>query len=768
MLGLNFLFALFSGLIYGIIVLYYLSAKRERKGMEFPESKIIIWGGLGYLVMLFYHVPEDSHKDELLYLFLLISLFVSLKLILAIMKDHDLFPPRIHLGVMIFMSLWVGIGINRDYRFLTIIMPVVLLQSILFFFIGLIYLLREEYEISMRNISGILFICLTAIKMFYLFKYIRRHVEQISNIFTLDVFMYLLICFVIVAFEFNQRCALNSEKNRKLIKNIQSMPIGIMELSIKGDIISMNDVVESRFQKEGIDTKGKYINIHELSRIPIKEKWDEILNILSAKETYSLEADYFTGGLDDKYEFVLMPIYDSHDNEEYLSTVSCFVINSNRHHSLIKPMEVPGNFIKAIPNKFRMMELFEEGLNQQNLREFGVVVIKIVNYDSITHIVNSHEILTIDQLIVNKLSKLKLTYCVGKVSQNTFEIITENIEVDGEIHEFIQLIKDVLSHQSFYDNDMNVYNLDYRIGISMAPEDGMTQRELLKNGMIALTKARPEEKGYVQFYNVHIKDEVVSKMQLETKLRDGILDDQLYLTFQPQFRVKDDSIRGFEALVRWKLPDQRVMMPDEFIPIAEELDIVDDLGEWVLKAAINEGIQWNMVNDMNWTVSVNVSVGQLEQDGFSESVINILKETGYPPKLLELEVTETKMVKSSDRVYVELNKLHDYGVKIAIDDFGTGYASLDYLSALPFDVLKIDKGFIDRINDNQTDHKIIESIIELVNSIGLESIAEGVETNEQLDFLKNTKCNFIQGFIYSKPMTKDAVMDLVEETEEIL
>jgi EAL domain-containing protein (putative c-di-GMP-specific phosphodiesterase class I)/GGDEF domain-containing protein len=412
------------------------------------------------------------------------------------------------------------------------------------------------------------------------------------------------------------------------------------------------------------------------------------------------------------------------------------------------------------------MEIFDEAVTLSKLEKFGVVLVKITNYDSLISIVNAHERVTIDQLIVGQLLKIGVAYSIGKVSSDSFEIITENTYMDDEIHDIIEQIKEVLNHQSFYDHDMNVYNLDFRVGVAIYPEDGMNQRELLRKATIAVAKASTGEKGCVQFYNDHIRDELASKMQLEYKLREGLSGDQLYLEFQPQFNVKDHKIRGFEALVRWKLPDGTIMMPNEFISLAENMGIIDELGEWVLKNALLQGCKWNVENHKDWMLSVNVSIGQLEQEGFADSVIHSVKESGYPVRLLELEVTETKMASSSDRVFLELSKLRKFGIKIAIDDFGTGYSSLDYLSVLPFDILKIDKGFIERIHENEADVKIMESIIELAEKMEFESIAEGVETKEQLDFLKETKLNYIQGFVFSKPMSTDAVMDLVDESSE--
>jgi diguanylate cyclase len=416
--------------------------------------------------------------------------------------------------------------------------------------------------------------------------------------------------------------------------------------------------------------------------------------------------------------------------------VNCLILDSKRELSVIHRLDDDMEDVYAIPNRYKLMELFEEGIHQKRMYHFGVILIKVVNFDALTNIVNAHEKTAIDYLVTEKLKKLEFIYCVGKVTQDTYEIITNDFGDNADMIDYIQIIKDVLMHQSFYDNDMNVYSLDYRIGIAVAPENGFTQRELLRNASIAIAKATTEEQGYVQVYHEEIMHEVTNRLQIETRLRDSIFTNQLFLEYQPQYDVLDDQIRGFETLVRWRLQDGTVMSPNEFIPIAEESNLMDELGEWVFRNSIEQAVIWNNEYQMNWTLSVNVSVVQLEQEGYALSILEIIKEFEYDPTLLEIEVTETKMAKSSDRVFIELRKLQEVGIKIAIDDFGTGYSSLDFLRLMPFDVIKIDKGFIQRLNENEVDKKIVESIITLVKNINIHSVAEGVETAEQLNFLK--------------------------------
>lgn len=767
MISLDFIYAAFAMTLLAVIMVYYYSAVRERQYNSFKESKTWILGGIGYILMLVYNGLNSNFSYYLFYFFLITTLYLSLYILNKGVPEQVIVPPRFYLAVMVFNILWILYSIEHGNTFFITVLPSLLIQCAAFFFIGLIYLLHEDYEMSMRNISGMMYLMMTLTKLFYLLDLPIDSRVYLTYIFRVDFTLYLILSFVVVLFDYNRECMISNGVNKKLLTAFQSTPIGVLQINTRGDIIAMNDRVKnailiSEFE-EFADTT---INIHELSKLPFDKEWIQILEHLNQGKTYSLEADIFLGDEQTKYEFLFMPNLNELEEEEQNSNITCFILNSRRTYSVVSRAGVEEKQDYIIPNKYRLMELFDIGINQHMMHDFGVILIKVVNYVSITNIVNAHETTAIDHLVVSKLKKLDFVYCVGKVNQDTFEIITKDLLDKDEIHNYVNYVKDILSHQSFYDNEMNVYTLDYRIGISMAPNDGFSQRDLLRNASIAIAKAATEEKGYVQFYNEYIKTELANKLQLETKLRDGIFNDELFIEYQPQFTIQNEVIRGFEALVRWRLQDGTVMSPDEFIPLAEELRLMDELGEWVLRHSLIEATKWNIRYDKSWVLSVNISIAQLEVQGFAESVVQLIEEFDYPAHLLELEVTETKMAKSSDRVFLELKELQEFGVKIAIDDFGTGYSSLDYLRLLPFDILKIDKGFIERLHDNEMDHKIVESIIELINKMELESIAEGVETKEQLEFLRKTSCNYIQGFVYSRPLSKDAVIDLIIESLE--
>ncbi len=615
---------------------------------------------------------------------------------------------------------------------------------------------------SMRNITGMLYLVLTLIKVLYITEIeVLTHVRYLIVIFFMDFTVYILLAFILVLFDYTRHCTAKRHKKEQMSDVFRNMPVGIVKLNSKGEIIHMNNIViEALQESEYSFLLTESANIHEMVALPFDREWPMIMERIAKGMTYSVEFEVTWGGKQHYHEFLFIPNQRVEQNPNQLLTINCLIINSRRPHKMF----VNDDSVlvsRSIPNKYKLMELMEHGIKDRLMQNFGVILIKILNYDDIVNMINSHETQTMDHLLVSKLQKLDFIYAIGKLNHDTFEIITDDTSDRTEIHEAVQYVKDIILHQTYFDNEMNEYVLDYRIGVAMAPNDGLSQKELSRCASIAIAKATTEERGNVQFYYEHIQDDVATKLHLETKLHNGIVGEQLYIEYQPEYDIQTGDVRGFEALVRWRMSDGKIMMPGEFLPIAEEVGLMEEIGEWVLRNAIPQALEWNRRFGLNLQLSVNVSASQLEMDGFADSVIGILDEMTYPKHMLELEVTESKMTGTTDRGYIELKRLQDAGVKIAIDDFGNGYTTMDYLKLLPFDVLKIDRKFIERINDHDVDSKIVESIIELVTKMDITSIVEGVETDDQLEFLKGTSCDYVQGFVHSKPMTAEGVMEMI-------
>lgn len=243
------------------------------------------------------------------------------------------------------------------------------------------------------------------------------------------------------------------------------------------------------------------------------------------------------------------------------------------------------------------------------------------------------------------------------------------------------------------------------------------------------------------------------RIDLKEHLEKAVHNGELTMKYQPQVHLKTGEFRGFEGLIRWVLADGKQVSPNIFIPMAEDLGLIDEIGMWVLEEAVMKAAEWHHDFGYDFIMSVNMSSHQLEDPEIVAKIAGLLDKYGYLPAFLELEVTESKILKNSKEVYATLHALKELGIRIAMDDFGTGYSSLDYLRWLPFDVLKIDKTFIDNIRTDTIEREIVRSVIGLVNNMALETVAEGVEHHDQLNFLQDAGCSCIQGYLYSKPLS---------------
>jgi diguanylate cyclase (GGDEF)-like protein/PAS domain S-box-containing protein len=300
------------------------------------------------------------------------------------------------------------------------------------------------------------------------------------------------------------------------------------------------------------------------------------------------------------------------------------------------------------------------------------------------------------------------------------------------------------------------------IGISIYPKDGENVEALIQNSDIAMYNAKENGKNNYQYYTSSLNLSHRWRMELETGLRNAITNNELSLHYQPQVDLVSNQIIGLEALIRWKHPDYGFISPAEFIPLAEETGLIFSIGKWVLKTACTQCKQWIDMGLPIDSVAVNVSPLQFREKNFVASVNQILEESDLPPKYLELEITES-VTSNVDQALSIMKEIKEIGVNFAIDDFGTGYSSLNYLRHFPIHKLKIDKSFIDEINQNKDGEEIVKTIIELGNRLRFQVIAEGVEHEQQMSFLKENNCFLAQGYFFSKPLPAEEIKVLLRK-----
>ncbi|CAI8931313.1 diguanylate cyclase [Pseudomonas sp. IT-196MI5] len=290
------------------------------------------------------------------------------------------------------------------------------------------------------------------------------------------------------------------------------------------------------------------------------------------------------------------------------------------------------------------------------------------------------------------------------------------------------------------------------IGIALSPQDGNELSQLMKNADTAMYHAKERGKNNFQFYQADMNASALERLELESDLRHALEQNEFVLYYQPQFSGDGKRLTGAEALLRWRHPRRGLVPPGDFIPVLEELGLVVDVGDWVISEACRQLNAWHQARVRVPKVSVNISARQFSDGQLGTRIATILKETGLPPACLELELTESILMREVSEAMQILAGLKNLGLSIAVDDFGTGYSSLNYLKQFPIDVLKIDRTFVDGLPSGEQDAQIARAIIAMAHSLNLAVIAEGVETHEQLDFLREHGCDEVQGYLFGRPM----------------
>jgi EAL domain-containing protein (putative c-di-GMP-specific phosphodiesterase class I) len=322
-------------------------------------------------------------------------------------------------------------------------------------------------------------------------------------------------------------------------------------------------------------------------------------------------------------------------------------------------------------------------------------------------------------------------------------------------------IKGVLD-QAFIFDEQEVF-ISTSIGISLYPHDDRDTAGLLKNAGTALERAKVQGGNNYEFYTAGGTTRALKQLVLESNLRGALEREEFIVHYQPQVAIPDFHLVGMEALVRWRHPSLGMLYPNDFVPLAEDSGLIIALGDSVMRTACLQNKAWQDKGLAPMRLSVNFSARQFQQPAFISSVAEILKETNLDPRWLELELTESSIMKEPEQAIEKLHELKLMGVKVAIDDFGTGYSSLNYLKRFPIDTLKIDKAFVADVCKDPHDTAIVRAIITLGHALDLTVIAEGVETQEQLQYLSSLGCDVVQGFLFSKSLSAPVFEELLME-----
>ncbi len=411
------------------------------------------------------------------------------------------------------------------------------------------------------------------------------------------------------------------------------------------------------------------------------------------------------------------------------------------------------DFLTGLPNRQQLQQQLDQILEDAGRLQRRVAVL-CVGLDDFKGINEQFSYQSGDQLLLALSDRLRSHSgrlgALARLGGDQFALVQADIEQPYEAAELAQSVLDDLELPFLLDHQE--VRLRATIGITLFPEDGDSTEKLLQKAEQTMTLAKSRSRNRYQFYIASVDSEMRRRRELEKDLRDALAQNQLHLVYQPQVDYRDHRVVGVEALLRWQHPQHGFVPPDLFIPLAEQNGTIIPIGEWILDQTCRQLREWHDQGFTDLRMAINLSTVQLHHSELPRVVNNLMQVYRLPPKSLELEVTETGLMEDISTAAQHLLSLRRSGALIAIDDFGTGYSSLSYLKSLPLDKIKIDKSFVQDLLEDEDDATIVRAIIQLGKSLGMQVIAEGVETAEQEAYIIAQGCHEGQGYLYSKPL----------------
>jgi diguanylate cyclase (GGDEF)-like protein/PAS domain S-box-containing protein len=559
--------------------------------------------------------------------------------------------------------------------------------------------------------------------------------------------------------------------NEKRLRNITStLGEGVYVVDEKGDFTFLNPEAEKLLGWKESELLGKkaddviqYQNSDGL-RVSVKNR--VVLNDVNSGATNRNNDGYFTckDGTVFPVLYVSSPLVE---DGKLLGSVMAFqdITKQKQAEEKIKHMAYYDQ-LTDLPNR----ALFNDRLNlaMAHAHRNGLLMaLLFIDLDRFKNVNDSlgHDIG--DKLLQDVSDKLIDSICengtVARFGGDEFMLLLPEIVGIEDAIKVAERILISLNKPSKIDN-MEIH-ITPSIGIVLYPNDGLDVDTLVKNADAAMYRAKEEGKNNYQLYTSEMNAKALEQIKLENSLRRAIDNQEFILHYQPQIDIASRSVKGVEALVRWKSPERGLVPPGEVIPVAEEMGLIVRLGEWVLRTACAQNVEWQRAGLPHLKMAVNISAKQLKQKNFVERVERILEETQLKAKYLELEITESVSMKDIDKTLDIVKRLKEIGVSFAIDDFGTGYSSMNYLRNFPIvDVIKIDSSFIRDITPNidEPATAIVGAMIVLAKSLRMKIIAEGVETEEQMEILRNYDCDEMQGFHFSRPLSADQMSEFLK------
>lgn len=465
-------------------------------------------------------------------------------------------------------------------------------------------------------------------------------------------------------------------------------------------------------------------------------------------------------------EYAVSPIRnDSHLITHYVATINDVSNRINYEHHLT--YQATHDSLTGLANRVLFSDRVKQAIYEAKRYDQHVGVV-LIDLDHFKYVNDTFGHATGDELLRSVAKRLKENVrnvdTVARMGGDEFVVICSRLRSANEIYPMLdRIIESISAPYSLYGHQCNI---SCSAGVSFFPTNGETPEELLKNSDTSMYLSKDLGRNMYQIFHSSMNDRLSQRQLRGNQLRQALDRDELCLYYQPQIDLENQEIVGVEALLRWKHPELGLLPPERFIPLAEELGLMPSIGEWVLHTACHQVISWNTRGHQLLNVSVNLSKHQLQLKSLASDISRVLSSSSLPPASLTVEFAESAMAEDTASVSETLFQLKNLGINIALDDFGTGYSSLIFLKRLPIDVIKIDPSFIHEIDVNRHDAILTRTIIAMAYSMGLRTVAEGVELPEQAKLLLSWGCNSAQGFLFHDPMDAADICKMLAANSE--